>query len=200
MGKVSLLEWIVQGYLENSFGKAVHLLLVNSSLEMLMNLFLSFPQGSPLRNLINYQLALALVLHLKVVRSYIPCVLKVGVDSIYLPTEIHCQLLLAFKNLIKLFFNLALMGVVSGKKSLRRWHRHQDQKLQPSDHLTFDLVRYADDPPGHAGISINTLVETSTDYSIGILIYAYGQALMYGLNVWVECVLTKLPRSVLALL
>ena len=45
------------------------------------------------------------------------------------------------------------------------------------------------------GISIDTLVETSTDYSIGISVDAFGQALMRGLNV-----LTKLPRSALALL
>ena len=45
------------------------------------------------------------------------------------------------------------------------------------------------------GISIDTLVETSTDYSIGISIDALGQALMRGLNM-----LTKLPRSALALL
>ncbi|KAF3539296.1 hypothetical protein F2Q69_00021742 [Brassica cretica] len=45
------------------------------------------------------------------------------------------------------------------------------------------------------GISIDTLVELSTNYSIGILIDAFGQALMRGLNV-----LTKLPRSALALL
>ncbi|KAF3510229.1 hypothetical protein F2Q69_00006843 [Brassica cretica] len=46
MGKVSLLEWLVQGYLENSFGEAIHLILINSSLEMLRNLFLSFPKGN----------------------------------------------------------------------------------------------------------------------------------------------------------
>ncbi|KAF3586627.1 hypothetical protein F2Q69_00029640 [Brassica cretica] len=40
MGKVSLLEWLVQGYLENSFGEAISLLLINSSLEMLRKLFL----------------------------------------------------------------------------------------------------------------------------------------------------------------
>ncbi|KAF2563691.1 hypothetical protein F2Q70_00017548 [Brassica cretica] len=45
------------------------------------------------------------------------------------------------------------------------------------------------------GISIDTLVETSTDYSIGISIDALGQALIHGLNM-----LTKLPRSALALL
>ncbi|KAF2540203.1 hypothetical protein F2Q68_00031128 [Brassica cretica] len=45
------------------------------------------------------------------------------------------------------------------------------------------------------GIPIDTLVETSTDYSIRISIDAFGQALMHGLNV-----LTKLPRSALALL
>ena len=45
------------------------------------------------------------------------------------------------------------------------------------------------------GISIYTLVETSTDYSIGISIDTFGQALGCGLNV-----LTKLPRSALALL
>ncbi|KAF3540670.1 hypothetical protein F2Q69_00023122 [Brassica cretica] len=39
-------------------------------------------------------------------------------------------------------------------------------------------------------ISIDTLVETSTDYSIGISIDTLGQALMRGLNM-----LTKLPRS-----
>ncbi|KAF2563433.1 hypothetical protein F2Q70_00017342 [Brassica cretica] len=43
------------------------------------------------------------------------------------------------------------------------------------------------------GISIDTLVETSTDYSIGISIDALSQALMRGLNM-----LTKLPRSALA--
>ncbi|KAF3538253.1 hypothetical protein F2Q69_00021716 [Brassica cretica] len=42
-------------------------------------------------------------------------------------------------------------------------------------------------------ISIDTLVETSTDYSIGISIDALGQALMRGLNM-----LTKLTRSALA--
>ncbi|KAF2618139.1 hypothetical protein F2Q68_00038561 [Brassica cretica] len=45
------------------------------------------------------------------------------------------------------------------------------------------------------GISIDTLVETSTDFSIGMSIDAFGQALMRGLNM-----LTKLPRSALALL
>ncbi|KAF3535394.1 hypothetical protein F2Q69_00023148 [Brassica cretica] len=45
------------------------------------------------------------------------------------------------------------------------------------------------------GTSIDTLVETSTDYSIGKSIDAFGQALMHRLNV-----LTKLPRSALALL
>ncbi|KAF3540054.1 hypothetical protein F2Q69_00021737 [Brassica cretica] len=45
------------------------------------------------------------------------------------------------------------------------------------------------------GISIDTLVEASTDYSIGISIDAFGQALMCGLKV-----LTKLPRSTLAIL
>ena len=45
------------------------------------------------------------------------------------------------------------------------------------------------------GISIDTLVETSTDYSIGISIDAFGQVLTRGLNL-----LTKLPRSALALL
>ena len=45
------------------------------------------------------------------------------------------------------------------------------------------------------GILIDTLVETSTDYSIRISIDAFGQALMRGLNV-----LTKLPRSALTLL
>ena len=44
-------------------------------------------------------------------------------------------------------------------------------------------------------ISIYTLVEPSTDYLIRISIDAFGQALMRGLNV-----LTKLPRSALALL
>ena len=39
MGKVSLLEWLVQGYPENSFGEAIHLLLINSSLKVLGNLF-----------------------------------------------------------------------------------------------------------------------------------------------------------------
>ena len=45
------------------------------------------------------------------------------------------------------------------------------------------------------GISIDTLSETSTDYSIRISIDAFGQALMRGLNV-----LAKLTRSVVALL
>ena len=45
------------------------------------------------------------------------------------------------------------------------------------------------------GISIDTFVEPSPDYSIGLSIDAFGQALMRGLNV-----LTKLPRSALALL
>ncbi|KAF2534988.1 hypothetical protein F2Q68_00020648 [Brassica cretica] len=45
------------------------------------------------------------------------------------------------------------------------------------------------------GISIDTLVETSTDYSNGVSIDALGQALMRRLNM-----LTKLPRSALALL
>ena len=43
------------------------------------------------------------------------------------------------------------------------------------------------------GLLIETLVETLTDYSIGISIDALGQALMRGLNM-----LTKLPRSALA--
>ena len=43
------------------------------------------------------------------------------------------------------------------------------------------------------GISIDTLVEPSTYYSIGISIDAFGQVLTRGLNV-----LTKLPRSALA--
>ncbi|KAF3510774.1 hypothetical protein F2Q69_00006218 [Brassica cretica] len=45
------------------------------------------------------------------------------------------------------------------------------------------------------GISIDPLVEPSTDHSIGTSIDAFGQAVMCGLNV-----LTKLPRSALALL
>ena len=45
------------------------------------------------------------------------------------------------------------------------------------------------------GISIDTLVEPSTDYLIRISIDAFGQALTRGLNV-----LTKLLRSALALL
>ncbi|KAF2545124.1 hypothetical protein F2Q70_00021625 [Brassica cretica] len=44
------------------------------------------------------------------------------------------------------------------------------------------------------GISIDTLVEPSTDYSIGISVDVFGQALMRRLNV-----LTKLPRSAIAL-
>ncbi|KAF3551451.1 hypothetical protein DY000_02004950 [Brassica cretica] len=42
-------------------------------------------------------------------------------------------------------------------------------------------------------ISIDTLIETSTDYSIGISIDALGQALMRRLNM-----LSKLTRSALA--
>ncbi|KAF2588950.1 hypothetical protein F2Q70_00038413 [Brassica cretica] len=45
------------------------------------------------------------------------------------------------------------------------------------------------------GISIDTLVAMSIDYSIGISIDAFGQALMRRLNM-----LTKLPRSAFALL
>ncbi|KAF3565571.1 hypothetical protein DY000_02016067 [Brassica cretica] len=47
MGKVNLLKWLFQGYPENSFGETIHLFLIDSSLEMHMNLFLSSPQGSP---------------------------------------------------------------------------------------------------------------------------------------------------------
>ena len=43
------------------------------------------------------------------------------------------------------------------------------------------------------GISIDTLIATSTDYSYGLSIDALGQALMRRLNM-----LTKLPRSALA--
>ena len=37
--------------------------------------------------------------------------LKFGVDSIYLPIDIRCQLLLALKNLIKHHFCLALLSM-----------------------------------------------------------------------------------------
>ena len=53
VGKVSLLKWLVQGYPENSLSEAIHLLLIDSSLYILWNLFLPSPQGSPLRSLIN---------------------------------------------------------------------------------------------------------------------------------------------------
>uniref|UniRef100_A0A0D3D5S4 Uncharacterized protein n=1 Tax=Brassica oleracea var. oleracea TaxID=109376 RepID=A0A0D3D5S4_BRAOL len=57
------------------------------------------------------------------------------------------------------------------------------------DELKFSMNELAPVP----GISIDTLVEPSTDYSIRISIDAFGQALMHRLNV-----LTKLPRSALA--
>ncbi|KAF3504985.1 hypothetical protein F2Q69_00042812 [Brassica cretica] len=45
MGKLGLRKRLVQGYPENSFSEAIHLLLIDSSLDMLRNRFLSSPQG-----------------------------------------------------------------------------------------------------------------------------------------------------------
>ncbi|KAF2577293.1 hypothetical protein F2Q68_00004843 [Brassica cretica] len=95
VGKVSLLEWLVQGYPENSFGEAIHLLLINSSLEMLRNLFLSFPQGHRWSS----------------------------IDVRLLDME-----------------GFGWMRVISCKLLA----------LHPHDHLSYDLLHYADDPPGHA--------------------------------------------------
>ena len=53
VGKLSLLKQLIQGYSENLFSKVVHLLLINFSLKMLRNIFLLYPQGSPLSSLIN---------------------------------------------------------------------------------------------------------------------------------------------------
>ncbi|KAF3535444.1 hypothetical protein F2Q69_00022173 [Brassica cretica] len=63
MSKVNLLKWLFQGYPENSFGETINLFLIDPSLEMLRNLFLSSRQGSPIRSLINMHS----VLHLSLV-------------------------------------------------------------------------------------------------------------------------------------
>ncbi|KAF3572273.1 hypothetical protein F2Q69_00058936 [Brassica cretica] len=72
-----------------------------------------------------------------------------------------------------------LVNVLRQMGQLVKW----PQKMKPPDSFR------------NPGISIDKLVEPSTDYSIGISINAFGHALMRGLNV-----LTKLPRSALALL
>ncbi|KAF2556072.1 hypothetical protein F2Q68_00014524 [Brassica cretica] len=79
-----------------------------------------------------------------------------------------------------------------------------DSEIQDKVMLELDMFKKAAGLFGHnmairqremkaPGISIDTLVETSTDYSIGISIDALGQPLMRGLNM-----LTKLPRRGLA--
>ncbi|WZZ61467.1 hypothetical protein YC2023_061574 [Brassica napus] len=62
----------------------------------------------------------------------------------------------------------------------------EDSEGYHDDHENFIRVQ------SRRRISIDILVETSTDYSIGISIDALSQALMRGLNI-----LTKLPRSAL---
>ncbi|KAF3516018.1 hypothetical protein DY000_02059892 [Brassica cretica] len=72
----------------------------------------------------------------------------------------------------------------SGGKKRMNWKK---RKWIKGDSQLSLIARFSD------GISIDTLVETSTDYSIGILIDALGQALMHRLNM-----LTKVARSTLA--
>ncbi|KAF3549904.1 hypothetical protein DY000_02007658 [Brassica cretica] len=88
----------------------------------------------------------------------------ITIVRICLPIEVHRHSLLCLKNPIEHLFNLAIL-------SRRRWllvvgtfkihvvvvavvvgFLLQAQGLQPNDHLFSDLLHYADDPPGHAGL------------------------------------------------
>ncbi|KAF3548638.1 hypothetical protein DY000_02007478 [Brassica cretica] len=57
---------------------------------------------------------------------------------------VHCHSLLCLKNPIKHLFNLALL-------SRQRWLLLVGT-FKPPERLFSDLLHYADDPPGHAGL------------------------------------------------
>ncbi|KAF2596870.1 hypothetical protein F2Q68_00010487 [Brassica cretica] len=90
------------------------------------------------------------------------------------------------------------LGELDGPCPLARWRVGLTSRWSNDACLVVDLTQItlrSELLSQIRGTSIDTLVETSTDYSIGKSIDAFGQALMRRLNV-----LTKLPRSALALL
>ena len=85
-------------------------------------------------------------------------------------------------------------------EQLQQYH-HLDHELQPSDHLTSDLLHYAEDPPSHAGLHSHPTLGLVSQPCL-----ADGHQSMFGLNCRsavahncgrrIRCICRRLLRSV----